>query len=141
MAARVAGRLLSQGYGEGTVLATDKPLSFWGGLDPATGDVIDRHHPLNGANVAGRVLVMPSGRGSSSASGVLLESLVAGFAPAGIILAVIDEIIALGAIVADEVLDIRLPIVVLDQADYQVARDAIVARIHPTGVVELDVDR
>ena len=54
---------LTPGEGEGAPLKLDEPLSFWGGLDPATGQVIDRWHAQAGASVAGRVLLMPGGRG------------------------------------------------------------------------------
>ena len=63
------------GRGLGVALVLDEPLSFWGGLDPATGALIDTHHPQAGRALAGRVLVMPSGRGSSSSSYVLAESV------------------------------------------------------------------
>ena len=67
----------------GLALVLDEPLSFWGGLDPATGALIDTHHPQRGATVAGRVLVMPSGRGSSSSSYVLAEAIRAGHGTRG----------------------------------------------------------
>ena len=97
---------------EGEVLVLDEPLSFWGGIDPATGAVIDIRHPQRGANVAGRILVMPSGRGSSSSSSVLAEAIRAGTAPAAIVLAEPDPILALGAIVARELYGRSLPVVV-----------------------------
>lgn len=59
----------------GIALVTDVPLSFWGGVDPATGTVIDQHHPLRGKLLTDRILILPSGRGSCSASGVLLEEI------------------------------------------------------------------
>ena len=106
-------RTLVVGTAHGSALVLDEPLSFWGGIDPATGDVIDVRHPQRGANVAGRVLVMPSGRGSSSSSSVLAECVRAGTAPAAIVLAEPDPILALGAIVAGELYGHALPIVVL----------------------------
>jgi uncharacterized protein len=107
------GRTLVAGTAEGEVLVLDEPLSFWGGIDPATGEVIDVRHPQRGANVAGRVLVMPSGRGSSSSSNVLAECVRAGTAPAAIVLAEPDPIIALGAIVARELYGRPIPLVVV----------------------------
>jgi predicted aconitase with swiveling domain len=105
-------RTLVPGTGRGGVLVLTEPLSFWGGVDPATGDVIDVRHPQRGANVAGRVLVMTSGRGSSSSSSVLAEAVRAGSAPAAIVLAEPDPILALGAIVARELYGRALPVVV-----------------------------
>ena len=106
------------GAGHGSAIVFDEPLSFWGGVDPATGIVIDRRHPQAGQALAGRVLVMPSGRGSSSSSSVLAEAVRAGTAPAAIILLVPDPVLALGAIVAGELYGRTLPMVVLEAAAY-----------------------
>jgi uncharacterized protein len=105
-------RTLVPGTGSGEVLVLDEPLSFWGGVDPATGEVIDVRHPQRGANVAGRVLVMASGRGSSSSSSVFAEAVRAGTAPAAVVLAEPDPILALGAIVARELYGRAIPVVV-----------------------------
>ena len=106
-------RTLVPGEATGEVLALEEPLSFWGGIDPATGDVIDVHHPQRGANVAGKVVVMPGGRGSSSSSSVLAEAIRAGMAPAAIVLLEPDPIVALGAIVARELYGVSMPVVVV----------------------------
>jgi len=105
-------RTLVAGSARGPALVLDEPLSFWGGIDPATGEVIDVRHPQRGANVAGRVLVLPSGRGSSSSSSVLAECVRAGTAPAAIVLSETDPILALGAIVARELYGRTIPVVV-----------------------------
>jgi predicted aconitase with swiveling domain len=105
-------RTLIAGEGGGDALVLDEPLSFWGGVDPATGEIVDVHHPQRGANVAGRVLVMPSGRGSSSSSSVLAEAIRVGAAPAAIVLAEPDPILALGSIVARELYGKVVPVVV-----------------------------
>ncbi|HEY7661013.1 MAG TPA: DUF126 domain-containing protein [Actinomycetota bacterium] len=109
-------RALVAGQARGRVLVLEEPLSFWGGIDPATGEVIDVRHPQRGAIVTGRVLVMPAGRGSSSSSSVLLEAVRAGTAPAAIVLGEADPILALGAIVARELYGVALPVVVSDPA-------------------------
>ena len=111
-------RTLVGGQGEGLALVLGEPLSFWGGLDPATGHLIDVHHPQHGALVTGRVLVMPAGRGSSSSSYVLAESIRSGVAPAAIVLREPDRIVALGAIVARELYGKRIPVVQVDDASY-----------------------
>jgi predicted aconitase with swiveling domain len=103
------------GEATGDVLVLDEPLSFWGGIDPRSGEIIDVHHPQRGANVAGRVLVMPGGRGSSSSSSVLAEAIRAGTAPAAIVLREPDPIVALGAIVARELYRVAIPVVVTDE--------------------------
>ena len=90
-----------------------EPLSLWGGLDPANGEVIDPHHPQRGANLAGRVLVLPAARGSSSSSSVLAEAARAGVAPAAILLGQPDLILAVGAAVAEELYGVVIPVAVL----------------------------
>ncbi len=101
------------GEASGEVLRLDEPLSFWGGLDPTTGRIIDRRHPQVGESVADRVLVMPSGKGSSGGSSVLCEAVRAGTGPRAVLMAEPDEIIALGAVVADELYGRLVPVVVL----------------------------
>ena len=96
-----------------TALVLEEPLSLWGGMDPATGVLIDAHHPQRGAVLAGRVVVMPSGRGSSSSASVLAEAVRAGTAPAGFVLAEPDLILSVGAAVAEELYGVVVPIVVL----------------------------
>ena len=96
----------------GPALILDEPLSFWGGIDPETGEVVDVRHPQRGVNVTGRILVMPSGRGSSSSSSVLAEAIRAGTAPAAIVLGEADPILALGSIVARELYGASVPVVV-----------------------------
>lgn len=111
-------RTLVAGSGTGLALVLEEPLSFWGGVDPATGRVIDRRHPQHGEDVTARVLVMPAGRGSSSSSSVLAEAVRAGTAPAAIVLARADPIVALGAVVAAELYGAAPPVVVLDADDH-----------------------
>ena len=109
-------RALVEGAASGPAIVLDEPLSFWGGVDPATGRVIDRRHPQAGRELAGRVLVMPSGRGSSSSSSVLAEAIRAGTAPAAIVLFEPDPIVALGAVVALELYGRTVPVVVAAEA-------------------------
>jgi predicted aconitase with swiveling domain len=110
---------------EGVVLRLDEPLSFWGGLDAATGEVIDRHHPQVGRSVTGRVLVMHSGRGSSSGSSILLEAVRCGTAPVAIVMVEPDAIVALGAIVASELYGVALPVVLVDEAQFARLRTGV----------------
>lgn len=107
------GRPLAPGVATGRALVLDEPLSFWGGVDPATGLVIDARHPQRGESVTGRVLVMPGVRGSSSASSILAEAVRVGTAPAAILLGEPDLILAVGAAVAEELYGHRVPVVQL----------------------------
>ena len=117
MGVRVKGSVLAPGIADGPALRLDEPLSFWGGVDPGTGQIIDARHPQRGVSVAGRVLVMPSVRGSSSSSSVLAETVRAGCAPAAILLGEPDLILTVGAAVAEELYGVRVPILHLPLAD------------------------
>lgn len=112
-------RALVPGRAEGPSLVLSEPLSFWGGVDAADGTIIDRHHPQEGETVRGKVLVMPSGRGSSSSSSVLAETIRAGTGPVAIVLAEPDGILALGALVASKLYGSTTPVVVVDDAIYR----------------------
>ena len=109
-------QVLHAGKGTGEVAVLDAPLSFWGGTD-LTGHIRDPHHPQHGMLLAGRVVVMPASRGSSSSSSVLAEQLRLGTAPAAILLTERDPIILLGAIVAEQLYDVALPVLLLDPDD------------------------
>ena len=93
-----AAQALTAGAAEGPALVLSGPLSFWGGIDVETGTVIDRSHPDLGACITGSVLVMPGGRGSSSSSSVLAETLRRGTGPVAIVLSIPDPILTVGAI-------------------------------------------
>jgi len=114
----LAGDVLIPGHARGPTLVLDEPISFWGGVDENTGRVIDTRHPQLGASVAGTVLVLRCGRGSSSSSSVLAECLRNGVGPAAIVLAEPDPILALGALVASELYGTEIPVVVLGTAAY-----------------------
>ena len=92
-------------------------------MDPATGELIDAHHPQCGANLAGRVVVMRSGRGSSSSASVLAEAVRAGTAPAAILLGEPDLILSIGAAVAEDLYCVRVPVLVLPLARLETIRD------------------
>ena len=113
------GRPLLAGVARGELLVLDAPLSLWGGLDPQSGTVIDAHHPQRGASLAGRIVALPAGRGSSSSSSVLAEALRAGSGPRALLLAQPDGILLIGALVADEMFGRRCPIVLLRRADHR----------------------
>jgi uncharacterized protein len=109
---------LVPGAASGPILRLDEPLSFWGGLDPATGAIIDRWHPQRGASVAGRVLMMPGGRGSSSGSATLAEALRLGNGPAAILMLERDAIVVVGAMVAAELYRLVCPVALADGRDW-----------------------
>jgi predicted aconitase with swiveling domain len=106
------GRFYVAGDAEGVALVLAEPLSFWGGVKVESGEIVDRSHPDCGKNVAGQILVMPSGRGSSSSASVLAEAIRLGVAPAAILLARPDAILTVGALVARSLYGLICPIVV-----------------------------
>ncbi|MHA1536724.1 MAG: aconitase X swivel domain-containing protein [Alphaproteobacteria bacterium] len=95
-------RILVAGEARGALLRLAAPISFWGGVDAATGRIVDPRHPDHGASVAGSVLAIEATIGSSSSSAVMLELLRIGKAPAALLLGQIDAILTLGVIVAGE---------------------------------------
>jgi uncharacterized protein len=115
-------------------LVLDEGLSLWGGMDPATGEIVDAHHPQRGATVTGRVLVMPSARGSSSSASVLAEAVRAGTAPAAVVLGEPDLILAIGSAVAEELYGTHVPVVVMSPPELAAIRDGDEVRIGPDGV-------
>jgi len=115
---------LTGGSAQGPLLYSDTALSFWGGVQPATGEVIDRHHPLSGKYITGQVLAIPSGRGSCTGSSVLMEIILNGHGPAALVLEQPDEILVLGAIVAELVFGQQLPVVSVGPEAFAQLRDA-----------------
>ena len=98
----LTGAPVHAGEGRGPLLVLDRPLSFWGGVDPETGRVSDPRHPQHGQPLRGRVLAMERSIGSSSSSAIMLELLRNDVAPAAIILGSTDAILVLGILVAEE---------------------------------------
>lgn len=105
-------RVLVDGAATGEVAVLDAPLSFWGGYDPKTGTIIDSAHPQHGETLAGKVVYMPHGRGSSSSSTVLAEALRLGTGPAAIILGEPDSMVVTAVLVAGMLYGSVCPVVV-----------------------------
>lgn len=124
---------LVPGQAEAPVFVLHEPLSFWGGLDATSGKIIDRRHPQFDQSVTGKILVMESGRGSSSGSSVLAEAIRLGTGPAGIVLLTRDAIVTVGAMVAAELYGKQCPVVLVRDQDWQLVASATFLRI-ATGV-------
>jgi predicted aconitase with swiveling domain len=131
----VRGQAVVAGSACAEALAANAPLSFWGGFDPDTGIIIDRRHPLAGRMAAGRVLVLPSGRGSCSGSGVLLEAIHNGTAPAAIITSRLDPVIGLGCILGDELYARHPPMVVISDQDRLLIETGDLMEVHDRGLI------
>ena len=126
-------RVLIDGEGEGEVLRLTAPISFWGGVDAATSEIVLAGHPERGMRVAGAVLVIPRLAGSSSSSAVMLELCRAGLAPAALILGAADAILPVGVLAARQMGWAAPP--VLAQADLPYETGERVT-VRPGGVVE-----
>ncbi|MCF6368065.1 cis-3-hydroxy-L-proline dehydratase [Rhizobium halophilum] len=107
------------GEAEGAVLVTDEPLSFWGGVSPDDARVIDVHHSLHGLCLSGSVLLMPSSRGSCSGSGVFLDLILNGRAPAALIFSGSEDVLTLGALVAAMMFAHSVPVVRVTPSVFQ----------------------
>ena len=94
------GRAIVEGDAEGIALVSDRPISFLGGIDPESGKIIEKGHPLEGQSVAGRVLVFPTGKGSTVGSYILYRLAKAGLAPCAIINSSSEPIVAVGALIS-----------------------------------------
>lgn len=128
-------QIILPGLAQGAILACREPISFWGGVDPATGRVIDVHHPLAGQSLVGRILVIPGTRGSCTGSGVLLDMVLNGRAPAALVFAEPEDVVTLGAMVAAGMFGKTLPVLRLTQDAFDALSAAQSARIDESGIV------
>lgn len=129
------GRVVIPGEAEGEALVSREPLSFWGGYDWKTGEIIDRRHMLSGRVAAGKVFAVPFTRGSSTTTAVLLEAIRAQTAPAAIITTDTDFFFALASVVADELYNLPLPLVALEGPHFAKLKNGDMIRIEPDGSV------
>lgn len=129
---------LVDGEASGPVIALREPISFWGGVEVESGKIVEQGHPEAGEVVCGTMLVMPHGRGSSSASSVLAEMIRLGTAPVALILGRADPIIVLGAVVAEEIYRRTTPVVVAEPSLLAAAAGAKRATLLPEGILKLD---
>jgi len=127
------GRTVSRGKASGPALVSKDPISFLGGIDPKTGEVIEKGHALYGKNVKGTVLVFPSGKGSTVGSYVIYQLKKNGVAPAAIVNVRSEPIVAVGAIISD------IPMVDnLDKNPVETIEDGMIVTVDGTaGTVEL----
>ena len=108
---------LHGGSATGRLFVLQKPVSFWGSVDPIKGIIADPRHPQHGEPLSGRILVMKRTIGSSSSSAIMLELLRNGVSPAGIVLGRPDAILMLGVLVAEELGYSTVPVVQVDEAE------------------------
>jgi uncharacterized protein len=117
--------VLVSGQATGETLVLTAPISFWGGVAPETGTIIEKRHPEFGVGLKGKVLLLPAAKGSSSGSSVLAEILRNGTGPAAIILGAADAILATGAMVAQALYGVICPVIIVDQQQFQSCSNAL----------------
>ncbi len=95
------GRIISKGVAEGEAITTTQPISFYGGVDPDTGEIIEKEHELQGKTIKGKILVFPNGKGSTVGSYTLYRMKKSGTAPAGIVNKDCETVVAVGTIISE----------------------------------------
>lgn len=98
---KLSGRKIFKGIAEGEAIVTKEGISFYGGVDPDTGKIVEVGHELEGQSITGKVLVFPTGKGSTVGSYTLYRMKKNNTAPAAIVNRVIDTIIAVGCIISE----------------------------------------
>ncbi len=122
-------RKMVAGEAQGSLLCSQEGLSFWGGVDSASGKVVDAHHPLHQQSLAGKIVMLPTSRGSCTGSGVLLELIQNGNAPAALIFREAESVLTLGALVAHYVFDLSLPVIRLSASEFDLLSQQTSAHI------------
>lgn len=121
---RLVGRVVRSGHAEGEALVSPEPIGFLGGVDPDSGVVTEAGHALEGQCVAGRVLVFPTGKGSTVGSYTLYRLACASLAPVAIVNAEADPVVAVGAIIADIPMVDQVDVSGMQTGDWVEVRDA-----------------
>ena len=112
---RLKGRAIWRGWARGEALVSNQPISFYGGVDPETGKIVEKGHELEGRSIAGKILAFPYGKGSTVGSYIILRLKRRGIAPKAIVNLRCEPIIAVGAIIAE--------IPTIDKIDISMIRD------------------
>ena len=138
MPRQIQAEIVIAGAAKGEALVSSEPLSFWGGYDAQTGEIVDRRHPLSGQIAAGKVLVLPFTKGSSTTTAILLEAVRTGNAPAAIVSRGKDMFLSLASIVADEMYQKPIPILATSPSDFETFRSGQIVVIDLDGTITID---
>jgi predicted aconitase with swiveling domain len=122
----MVGRVIKGGQTTGEALVSPEPIGFFGGVDPETGVVVEAGHPLEGECIAGRVLVFPTGKGSTVGSYTLYRMEKNGVAPAAIINGESEPIVAVGAIISEIPMVDKVKIAEITTGDWVEIQDGTV---------------
>ncbi len=133
----IQGRILIPGHAAGPALVLDDTLSFWGGFDPATGEIIDVHHPQFGQRVGGSILFIPESRGSAGTPGGIAETLRKGSGPSAFVLGERDVNISVGTLVANRLYDLEVPVLAVTRVEMEEFRSGDRIEIDRQGLISL----
>lgn len=134
---KIQGKSFIAGSASGYALVSNEPLSFWGGYDWKSGEIIDRRHPLSGSIAKGKILAVPFTRGSSTTTAVLLESIREGTAPNAIITTATDFFFALASVVADELYANPIPLIAVSETDFAKFRTGDHLAVYDSGFITI----
>jgi uncharacterized protein len=119
MSCQLQAKTVITGDVEGELVVSREAFSFFGGFDFHTGVVVDPKSDVHGISLAGKVFAYPRGKGSSSTAGVILEALRQNTAPKAIINVESEKILAVGAIVAQVMFSMNIPVISISEEDFQ----------------------
>ena len=131
----IRGRVLYGGEASGPLLVLGEPLSFWGGFDPQTGEIIDQHHPQAGERAGGKVLALTETRGSAGTPAGVAEAIRKGEGPVAIIVVKRDVNLVAGCMTADQLYGIRVPVISVDAEDFARLNTGRIADIKADGSI------
>ncbi len=133
----IAEQIIQAGEAQGEVLKLDETVSFWGGINPRDGKIIDSRHPQYGVSIGNKILLLPSSRGSAGTPGGIAEAMRLGCAPIAILLLKPDVNIAIGMAVADTLYGTQTPLLSIDKQLFRLLENEMQVTIHDGEIVIL----
>ncbi len=133
----ITANVLVPGQASGPALVLQEALSFWGGFNPANGEIIDTHHPQFREKVAGSVLFLPESRGSAGTPGGIAETLRNGSGPGAFVLAQRDVNIGVGTLVANRLYHLEIPVLEISLAQMESIVSGSAVTIDRTGKISI----
>ncbi len=137
MSRSLRAQVLIPGRAEGVAMKLDDTLSFWGGFDPASGTIIDVHHPQYGERVGGRILFIPQSRGSAGTPGGIAETLRNGSGPLAFVLGERDVNIGVGTLVANRLYDLAIPVLAISPERFELFASGERVSIDADGLISV----
>jgi predicted aconitase with swiveling domain len=134
----IEGRVLITGRATGPALLLDDTLSFWGGFNPANGEIIDLHHPQYRQLVGGKILLIPQSKGSAGTPGGIAETLRNGSGPLAFVLGEPDVNISVGTLVANRLYDMNIPVVEISLAQMRQIKTGEAISIDQNGTLSVN---